>query len=166
MDRDTAMRRVAREIAMDLYPLDKILENIEISAEEFGKWKDHPQFLKYLSQFRDEWSAATNTTERTKIKAGLVMEEFMEEAYKELHNVKQNLNHRVELGKLVAKIAGMGEPKFAGQVGGGFTLSINIGSHERVTIQPEVSKLINHDPKERDDYDNYDPFMSPNTLED
>lgn len=164
-DRDTLMRRVARELAMDLYPLDQILENCKIDRREFDKWKDNPRFLAYLSQFKEEWSAASNAHERAKIKASIVMEEFMQEAYTSLHSNKFPLNHRVELGKLVAKIAGMGEPKVAagGGVGSGFSLSINIGSHEKVTISQQPAKVIDHRP---DDYDDYDPFSSPNTLDD
>lgn len=166
LDRDNLMRRVAREIAMDLYPLDQILENCEVRGIEFDRWKDNPQFLKYLKAFKEEWHSALNTHERTKIKAGIVMEDFMEEAYRDLHNKKMALNHRVELGKLVAKIAGMGEPKFntAGGSGPAFSLSINIGSNDRVTITPDVSKTINHHTPS--DFDNYDPFVSPDTLAD
>lgn len=133
---------------------------------ELDRWKENPQFLAYLKQFKEEWHSAINTQERTKIKAGLVMEEFMEEAYRNLHNVKQPLNHRVELGKLVAKIAGMGEPKINGANGGGpaFSLSINIGGNEKITITPTVSKVINH--HQPSEFDDYDPFVSPDTLED
>ena len=171
-DLDGKMRRIAREVAMDLYSLDQILKNCDTSVSEFDIIKKHPRFAQYYSQFKDEWNAATNTKERTKIKAGLVMEEFMEEAYTTLHDKKHPLNHRVELGKLVAKIAEMGEPKVnVGANGGpGFSLTINIGDNKDVTIAPEMTKIINHDPspnngRSRDDFDSYDPFTSPNTLD-
>lgn len=173
-DRDTMMRQVAREVAMDLYPLDQILTTCGITGKEFDQWKSHPQFLKYLSQYKDEWLGASNTHERTKIKAGIVMEEFMTEAYTTLHDKKLALNHRVELGKLVAKIAGMGEPKLnaAGMGGPGFSLTINIGQepNNKITINPELSKVINHEPKKPgtgfDGFEDYDPFVSPSTLDD
>lgn len=166
LDRDTLMRRVARELAIDIYPIEQILKNCNVTYEEFAKWKDNPRFAQYYVEFKQEWHSAKNTHERTKVKAGVVMEEFMEEAYKGLHDIKLPLNHRVELGKLVAKIAGYDAPKVAGAVagagGGGFTLSININNTDRVTIQPQkTSKVIDHNPD-----DDYDPFTSPNTLED
>lgn len=159
------MRRVARELAMDIIPLDQILANSEVPFSDFNKWKDHPQFLTYLRQFKEEWHSASNTHERTKVKASVVMEEFMEEAYRDLHNKKAPLNHRVELGKLVAKIAGMGEPKFNGAPGSGpaFSLAINISTNEKVTINPSVSKVINH--HQPGDFEEYDPFVSPDTLQ-
>lgn len=168
LDRDTLMRRVARELAIDIYTLDQILANCDVTMDEFMKWKDNRRFNEYYIEFKQEWHSAKNTMERTKLKAGVVMEEFMEEAYKGLHDRKMPLNHRVELGKLVAKIAGHGEPKFnvPGAGGpGGFSLSINITAGEPVTIQPSAQKTIEHEPV-RDGFDDYDPFTSPNTLED
>jgi hypothetical protein len=61
----------------------------------------------------------------------------------------------------VAKIAGMGEPRVFGNGGASgpaFQLNIVIGK-ETVSIAPQMGKLINHDE------DEYDPFVSPNTLE-
>lgn len=166
-DRDTNMRRVARELAMDIHTLDEILLNCRVSVSEFNSWRNHPKFLKYLEEHRAEWHSATNTTERVKIKAGVVMEEWLEDAYLNLHDKKLPLNHRVELGKLVAKIGGMGEPKFnvqSGGTGSGFSLTINISNQptDRVVIAQPQSKVIEHTPSD----DDYDPFTSPNTLED
>lgn len=167
IDKDTMMRRIARELAMDLYPLDKILSSNDVKHHEFDNWKEHPQFLSYLRQFKEEWNAATNTFERTKLKAGIVMEEFMEEAFHEMHNKKQALQHRTKLGELVAKIAGMADAKVANaNIGGsGFSLSINIGQNEKVTISPHPAgpspKTIDHA-----SFEEYDPFTSPSTLDD
>lgn len=148
---------------MDIHPLDKILENCQVSVQEFSKWRTHSNFLRYLAEFQSEWHSAVNTHERVKIKAGVIIEEWMEEAYHNLHDKKLPLNHRVELGKLVAKIGGMGETKFnipAGE-GNGFSLTINISNQakDRVVLASDKAKVIEHD-------DNYDPFTSPNTLED
>lgn len=173
-DLDGKMRRIARELAMDLYSLDQILAHCDTTVQEFEQLKKHPQFTNYYTQFKDEWSTATNAKERAKIKASIIMEEFMEEAYTSLHDKKQPLNHRTELGKLVAKIAEMGEPRLNAGANGGpaFSLTINIGDpRNNVTIAPEMVKIINHDPgphngQSREDFEEYNPFVSPNTLED
>lgn len=188
-DLDTQMLRVARDIAMDIYPIVEILENNSISIVEFNSFKDHPRFLEYLKSETEAWKAATNTIERTKLKAAVVMEEFMVEAHGQLNDKKIPLNHRVELGKLVAKIAGMGEPKLM-NIGGNtptFQLNINIGQN-KVRVVPQMAKIINHDapppidaiPEEPEEYaldipveygvadddDGYNPLVSPSTLED
>lgn len=181
-DLEVAMLQLARNIAMDIYPLDKILADLEINEYDFQKIKTHPKFLQYLRAEKEAWAGASNTAERTKLKAGVIIENFLENAYAELTDRKQALNHRIELGKLIAKIAGMGEPKLLNATGSGpaFMLQINIApGAEPVTIRPEFGKIINYDEPEPEpppreltfdtfepEDDGYDPFTSPNTLED
>lgn len=189
-DLDTTMLRVARDIAMDIYPLPTILVNAGVAMHEFNTWKEHPRFLEYLRSETEAWKSATNTGERTKLKAAVVMEEFMAEAHARLHDNKIALNHRVELGKLVAKIAGMGEPKLMNSGSGTptFQLKINIGptKQTQVKVAPTFGKIINYDepspaipdePEElsidmqvdfgiAEDDDGYNPLVSPSTLDD
>jgi hypothetical protein len=176
-DLDTTMLKVARAIAMGLYELPDILKNHSVDQRDFNRWKDHPRFIHYLQTETVAWEAATNTAERTKLKAAVVMEMFMEEAHTSLHDKKTPLNQRVELGKLVSRIAGLGEPRVLNAGGGGssFNLQINIGPGvPPVNIRPEMGKLINYDdapaPSGFDALvygdDDYDPLVSPNTLED
>lgn len=189
-DIDTSMRLVARNLAMDIYPISKILEFCGVTAAHFHAWKEHPRFLAYLKAETEAWNAAQNTAERTKLKAGIIMEEWMTEAYSELRNGKQPLNHRVELGKLVAKIAGMGESSGfsggGGGGGGGFSLQINIAPGHSTTInaRPVVEDATYEpveEPKQKsrrtvtappvvpmaiEEDDGYDPFQSPDTLGD
>lgn len=164
-DLDTQMRKVARELAQDFYPLDEILKNNDVPPAVFHKFKEHPRFLDYLKQEREAWNAASNVAERTKLKAGIVIEEFMVNAHTELNDKKTPLNQRVELAKLLAKVAGMGEPKVIGGGGGpgsGFQLNINISpTAPPVIIHAQaVHPVIEHED------DGYDPFTSPTTLDD
>jgi hypothetical protein len=161
-DLDTQMRKVARELAMGIYELDTILDQNEVDEYTFHRFKEHPRFLEYLKQEREAWNAASNVSERTKLKAGIIMEEFMIDAAKDLIDKKTPLNQRVELAKLLAKVAGMGEARtpIGGGVGG-FQLNINIGPGVApVVIKPTFAQTIEHD------NDDYDPFTSPTTLED
>lgn len=144
-DVDTLMLKLARNIAMDMHPLEDILTYLGISVRQFDQWREHPRFLMYLRTEREAWESATNTHERTKLKAATIMEQFMLQAHTELADRKTPLNQRVELGKLISKIAGMGEPKVVNGGEGGFRLQINIGNHS-VAIAPQaVQKVINHD---------------------
>lgn len=161
-DLETTMLKVARALAMGIYQLEDILKNNNVEYKVFQTWSSNPRFLDYLKSEREAWNSANNVAERTKLKAAFVMEEFLLEAHTGLHDRKIALNHRVELGKLVAKIAGMGESKVInGAGGGGFQLNINIGPGQNVTIRPEMKVIDNNDFD-----DGYDPLSSPNTLED
>lgn len=172
-DLDSLMITVARNIAQDIYPLDTILKNLSISIEDFAQWKDNPRFHNYIREEKAAWAAAHNTSARTKLKAGIVLEEFMQKLDSDLHNATIPLAQRIEGAKLLAKITGLGEPKNAVPAGGGgFQLHINIGSGGNgVTIN--ASKVIDHAQEEDDgpavfpmESDDYDPFVSPNTLGD
>jgi hypothetical protein len=172
-DLDSQMVEVARHIAQDIYPLEDILKNMSISLEDFNKWKNNPRFHEYIKEEKAQWSSAFNATTRTKLKAAIVLERFMETLDSDLGNKVTPLNQRVEGAKLLAKITGLGEPKNAVVTGGGgFQLHINIGSGAPgVTIN--TSKVIEHQEEEEDgpdifpmEADDYDPFISPDTLGD
>lgn len=171
-DLDTLMLKLARDVVMGMHEMDEILKFHNLTKMEFTRRiENHPRFIAYLKSESEAWNAATNTGERVKLKASVVMEDFMLEAHTALHDKKTPLNQRVELGKLLAKIAGMGEPKTfgpGGQGGPGFSLQINItpgaAPAQVITIKPEMGKLINYDPQDAAE-DGYDPFSSPDTLE-
>jgi hypothetical protein len=152
-DIDTKMLKVARGIAQDIYPAEEILKMVGVSGNQYEEMKRHPRFQGYLISEREAWLSAGNIEERTKLKAGIVLETWMDGAYLEMTNKANALNQRVELGKMLAKIAGFGEPKSFIQTGGGgsgpgFLLQINIGPgvdpsvrHETITIKPEVTNV-------------------------
>jgi hypothetical protein len=172
---DVVMLKVARDVAMDIYPLQDILKNNDITVNEFHRWATHPQFIKYLQSEKEAWSAASNTAERTKLKAGIVMEMFMEEAHTSLHDKKIPLNQRVELTKVLSRLAGFGVTAAPGSGGGpgGFRLQINIGpgnegyQPQQITISANTDRVTpDNSFGDTFDDDGYDPFTSPNTLED
>ena len=149
--------------AQGFYDLDQILQNNDVSPAIFHKFKEHPRFLDYLKQEREQWNAASNVSERAKLKAGIIIEEFMVQAHVELSDKKQPLNQRVELAKFLGRVAGMGEPKLGagGGNGPGFQLNINISpTAPPVVVQAQVvHPVIDHED------DGYDPFTSPTTLD-
>lgn len=150
-DLDQTMRVVARNLAMGIHDLDQILTFCNVNSQDFHRWKENPRFLMYLRAETEAWNNAQNVGERTKLKAGIVMEEWLPEAYTELRDRKTPLNQRVMLGQLVAKIAGMGEPRgigvgVAGE-GGGFTLQINIGNTAHINFNNDDLKVIDAEPE-------------------
>lgn len=136
-DLDTKLRLVARNIAQGLYELPRILEMCDCTFQQFNKFKSHPVFLEYVKQEKEAWNKASSFAERTKLKAGIAIEEWIPEAYTEMKNTKQGLNHRVELAKLLAKLAGFDNATPLGGTGGGgggFSLQINIAPGHSTTF--------------------------------
>lgn len=159
-DIDSQMLKVARAIAVDLHPIREIMSIYGIDQRTLDTWNKHPRFQSYLVSEAEAWNAATNTAERVKLKAAMVMEEFMLKAHGELHDARQGLNHRVELAKLVAKIAGVDGSRAGsggpGEGGGGFKLVINIGEGRKATkVEAAIPmRTIEHDENDGTDPDN------------
>ena len=143
---DAKLIQLAREIATDLRPLDDVLKSLAVTQEEWGRIKASPRFHQVLADFVTEWNAAGNTHERTRLKAAMMMEDWLVEAHGRLHDNSENLSAKTELAKLVARLAGMGNDKPADvDTGGKVNITINMGA-EKVTFDAVTTKVIDANP--------------------
>lgn len=139
---DALFARLAREIAVDHRELEDILKQYTITPEEWTKIQANPQFAKILESEILAWQSATNTAERTKLKTAALIEEWLPTANAELHDRAQGLPGRVELAKLLAKIAGMGERSDAVASGEKFSITINLGADNKLKFDKEVTPKV------------------------
>jgi hypothetical protein len=129
--RETDILRLAREIAIDLHDIETILKNHNLTAKDWEVIKDDPRFSSLLKSEVEAWSAAGNTHERTKLKAGAVIEEWLVEANARLYDTGETLPAKTELVKTLAKIAGMGErASTEGNTSERFSVVINLGADQ------------------------------------
>lgn len=144
---DAKLIILAREIAADLRPLDDILKSLALTDDEFERVKAHPRFNELLEAAAMEWSSAGNTHERTRLKAAMMVEDWLVEAHTRLHDKAENLTAKTELAKLIAKLAGMGNDRPDGVAEGNkVNITINLGS-EQLTFEHQVPpKVIDADP--------------------
>lgn len=140
---DTLYLRVAREIAIDLYDVETILKNNKIDQSDFERIKKDPRFLALLESEVSAWNSAGNTLERTKLKAGAMLEEFLPEANTRIHDKAETLSAKTELLKALMRIAGMGE-RVAGDAPTGerFTVTINLGSDHKLKFDNAVTPKV------------------------
>ena len=133
--------RIAREIAIDLYPIETILKNNQIDPDQFEKIKADPRFLRLLDSEVSAWNAANNTLERTKLKAGALIEEFLPEANQRIHDPDETLTAKNELIKTLTRIAGMGldRANIEGMGGEKFSVTINLGA-QKLEFKHEVTQ--------------------------
>jgi hypothetical protein len=126
--------KLAREIAFDHHDIETILKTYQIDLETWDEIKGNASFRKLLEAEIVAWQSATNTNERTSLKAAALVEEWLPEANSILHDRNAPLSGKVELGKLLARIAGMGLTG-AGVEGGGaekFSITINLGNDDKL----------------------------------
>lgn len=130
-EQDTTYLRIAREIAINLHDIQTILSNNGLDQIQWDRIKADPRFQRLLDSEIQAWSSAGNTAERTKLKAGALIEEFLPEANARIHDRSESLSAKTELLKTLARIAGMGErAMIEGPAGGGFTVTINLGAEK------------------------------------
>lgn len=147
---DTGLIRLAREIAMDMRPLEEILEIHEITPTNWERLRENTQFQALLRSEIEAWNSATNTSERVKIKALAFVEEALPEFYARAHDPKEPLNAKVEVLKTVAKFAGVGGSQFdASMAGEKFSVTINLGADQQLKIEKTLpTQVIEHEDAE------------------
>lgn len=143
-DEQTKYLRVAREVAIDLYDIETILKSNEINETQWERMRRDPQFLQLLEAEKLAWNAAANTLERTKLKAGALIEEFLPEANARIHDKNETLTAKTELVKTLTRIAGMGLDRASIEGGGGerFQVTINLGADHKLQFQHQVTPKV------------------------
>jgi len=118
---------LAREIAMDIFPVEQILELHRLTDEEWQRVQTHPKFVEMVRTLSAEWGAAVNTKERVKVKAATGLESKLEIYIQAIDDERIPLVQRVEAGRFLARL---GELDGQGHVlaGGGGGVTINIST--------------------------------------
>lgn len=138
---DLALVKLAREIAMDIQPLEKILKQYEITDKTWLELQRNPRFKMLLNSEVEAWQTALNTHERVRMKSASMLEEWLPSLYQRINDMEENLPGVVEAGKLLGRLAGIGEKAEIGAaVGERFNITINMG--DRTTeITKDVTPL-------------------------
>lgn len=135
--------QLAREIAMDIHPLEQILKNHEIGAARWEEIRTNPRFQALLLRQMEEWNSALNTGERVKLKALSCIEEALPEFYGRMHNPNETLPAKVKALEVFAQIAGIGKnAQGAGPSGEKFSVVINMGDDKKLTISAPTPRAI------------------------
>ena len=136
---DLLMVRLAREIAMEIRPLEEILVSLKVSPDDWAAIGEHPAFQARLATAVSEWSSAINTAERVKLKSLAFVEEALPEFFARAHDPREGLAAKIEVLKAVAKFAGIGgTADFAG-AGERVTVTINLGEDRHIRVEKDVT---------------------------
>lgn len=143
-DGDLFLIKLAREIAIDHHSIETILQRYGISSERWAKLQKNARFNELLTSETQAWQSAVNTKDRTELKAAAMMEEFLPEAFERMHNPSDNLSAKVELAKLIARIAGLGLTGQGGDGSGGerFSVTINLGADSKLKFEKELPRKV------------------------
>jgi hypothetical protein len=136
--------RLAREIAMEILPVDDILELHKLDDEQWKAIQANPQFQNTLTDMVREWNASGNTPARVRTKAATGIEAVLEVILTDVCDRTIPLNQRIEAMKLLAKLGeldGARDPIGGAGIAGGTGVTINIW-----TGNPDSSMVIDAKP--------------------
>lgn len=149
---DVKIVQLAREIAMDVVEIPAILKRYEVTNQEWERIQRHPRFDQILKAAIVEWQSAINTEQRIKVKAAVLLEEWLGEANSRLHDRTESLAAKTELAKFLGRLAGLG---IAGASIEGhserFSLTINLGADASLKFEKALpTKVIDAVPTRSD----------------
>lgn len=127
---------------MDIHPLETILRSFNISQNQWETILKLERFQQVLERECEAWGTALNAHERVKLKAAAALEDWLPELHRSINDPNEGLNHRIEGGKLLAKLAGMGLDKAELAGGPGFHLEIHIGDGKPRVTSVATPKVI------------------------
>lgn len=136
---------LAREIAIGLKPIDQILKDQGISLVQFEQLGKNKRFVEILSAELSSWNGAINTTERVKVKAAAMLEEWMPELYARMNDRSESLMHKIEGGKLIKDLAGLGlrnELNGNGKASDRVSITINLGNDVKLEYQKSLPDQV------------------------
>lgn len=137
---EVTLLKLAREIAMDIRPIDELLVTFEVTQEEWQEIQSMPYFQSVLRGAVEDWQAAGNTPERVKLKSLAFVEEALPEFYARAHDPKEPLNAKVEVLKTIAKFAGVGGASVDGSIAGErLVVNISLGQDHKLKIEKDIT---------------------------
>lgn len=146
---DFLLVKLSREIAMNIFDIETILERYKVDENTWEFIQYHPRFIQLLQNAITEWESALNTEERVKVKSATMIELWLAHASTLLHRDTEDTGKKTELAKFIARLANMGLGNAQVQ-GGGERLSIviNLGS-DQLKIEKDITpRVIEHDNSE------------------
>jgi hypothetical protein len=123
------LAQLAREVAMNLRPRSHILQDFKLTETQYEFLEANNDFYKAaLRAACIEWHAPLNTQERIKVEAAAILEDSLVGLGARMQNRAEGLPGVVEVAKLFAKVAGVGEREAgSGAPGERFTINIDLG---------------------------------------
>lgn len=140
---DVTLVKLARELAMEIHPLEDILKAHQIEPKLWEIIQENPRFHALLETETAQWNGALNTSERVKIKAAALIEEWLPEANERVHDKHETLSSKTELAKLVRDLAGFSRNGMSVEGGGErFSVTINLGADAQLKFEKQLPPKV------------------------
>jgi hypothetical protein len=119
--------KLAREMAMNVRGYKTVFSDYGIDENDYVELLKNEFFKKALDTFTREWNATTSTEERLRIGSLAYLEQLFPIITGRAMRDTENLAAATEVGKLLAKMAGVGEVRNDKSAAERFIITINMG---------------------------------------
>lgn len=134
--------KLAREIAMDLRPIEEIVESLGISSPNWDAIQALPLFQDRVRSATEEWQSGMNTSERVRMKSLAFVEEALPEFFARAHDPKEGLAAKTEVLKTISKFAGIGGSVDGAGSGERMVVTINLGADHQLKVEKNVTPQV------------------------
>lgn len=132
--------KLAREMATDIRNKADILADYNLDDAAYDTLCQWAPYAKLLAAFVKEWNSVTSVQDRIKFQSAYALEDQLPALAARLGDSKEPLSGAVETGKLLAKLAGVGEGALGGSKGEKFTINISLGGN-KLTFENETRPI-------------------------
>jgi hypothetical protein len=122
------LAKLARELAMNIRNYKLVFADFGIDENDYQQIEKDEFFRRVKEQFTIEWNAAGSTEERLRIGSLAYLEQLTPIITKRAMREDANLSAATDVGKVLMKMAGVGEPKNEKVNTDRFVITINLGA--------------------------------------
>lgn len=142
------LARLSRELAMNIKEEHVILKEFGLDNAQFEYLKAYNGFFReaYAAHCK-EWHAPLSTQDRIKVEAAAIFEDSLPGLGARMQNKGEGLPGVVEVAKLFAKVAGVGERQDGGNAPGErFSINIDLGGDQKITVSTSAPQKVAAEP--------------------
>lgn len=120
---------LVRDLAVNMYDLPFTLSKHSLTDEQYETLRQNDFFKKAIEAATIEWNSPLSTPKRLAMEAAIALEDALPDVAMRLRKTNEPLPGVVELAKLFAKMAGVGEQSPGSQAPQEkFKITINLGA--------------------------------------
>lgn len=129
--------RLVWELVANISKPSEILKRHGLTVGDFRAKMNDGMFVAAYKEAKTAWKSELNVQQRIKLKAGLLVEDSLQDLFVIIKNPDMSAQHKIDAHKQLSALAGAtGNKQASGEGGSAFKLTINLGdkSTKSVTI--------------------------------
>jgi hypothetical protein len=133
---------LARDLAMNVKDVPDVLKDYGITEEMAHELEQIEFFRHALETAIIEWNGPKNTPARVGLNSAALLEKGLTVIGARMMNREEPLTAAVDAGRLLAKLAGIGEKEKEASDAERFVITINLGADEKIKIDKPIAKDV------------------------